>query len=81
MASESKEKLERCFLAVFPEMDLKEFEQASTEKTLEWDSMASVMLYSLISQEFGIKILPEKMVDLNSFSTIYTFLAEEGKIK
>ena len=80
MASESVERLNRCFVAVFPGIGQNEIETASTDNTQERDSIATVMLFSLISQEFGIKILPQQMFELKSYSAIHAFLTEQGKM-
>jgi len=72
----SKEKLIKCFSAVFPDMNPADIESANTENTSGWDSIAQVTLLTLVSEEFGIDVDFEKFEGAISFSGFLTLIRE-----
>ena len=62
-----KEKLLKCFSAVFPELSPAAIESATIENTSGWDSIAQVTLLTLIGEEFAIE------VDFDRFSSAVSF--------
>jgi acyl carrier protein len=63
-------RLAKCFLAVFPEMTPEEVAGARTASVKNWDSVASVTLFSLIEEEFGTHLSLDALDDFNSFERI-----------
>jgi acyl carrier protein len=70
---ETKQRLLRCFRAVFPDLSEEELERASQTSLASWDSVNTVTLMTLVEEEFGIQFAPEDIEDLSSFGL---FLAE-----
>ena len=71
-----KEKLLKCFSAVFPELDPAGIESANVENTSGWDSIAHVTLLTLVSEEFGMEVDFEKFESAISFSGFLTLIRE-----
>lgn len=67
-------RLTKCFLAVFPEMTPEEVPTAATTSVKNWDSLASVTLFSLIEEEFGIALSLDALDEFNSFGRILSHL-------
>jgi acyl carrier protein len=63
----ARERLAKCFAAVFPELNSDEVQRASTLTVGSWDSVAAVTLVSTIEEEFGIEINPDALEELVSF--------------
>ena len=63
---------------VFPELDEGEIPMASVASVSNWDSLASINLYSLVEEEFGVEINIEDLVDLISFELILRYLEGEN---
>jgi acyl carrier protein len=74
--AESREKLLKCFSAVFPEMKPVEIESANFENTSGWDSIAHVTLLTLVSEEFDMEVDFEKFETVNSFSGFLNLIVE-----
>jgi len=72
-------RLTKCFLAVFPEMAPEEVAAAATTSMKNWDSVASVTLFSLIEEEFGIALNLDALDEFNSFKHILWHL--EGRFR
>lgn len=66
----TKDRLIKCFSAVFPEFSPAEIKSASVENTSGWDSIAHVTLLTLICEEFGVNVDFEQFADAGSFSGI-----------
>jgi acyl carrier protein len=60
-------RLRACFSKVFPDLSDAETLKASAGGTLEWDSLATVTLFSLIEEEFGLSL------DLDEFDETMSF--------
>lgn len=69
--NDTRERLIRCFAAVFDDVDEKEIPNLEAKNTKGWDSLAFVMLMNLIQQEFSVEIPLEEMETMDSFETMY----------
>ena len=69
-------RLAQCFSLVFPGLPELEIPQASVTSLEEWDSLASVNLFAVVEEEFGIDIQPERLEDLISFQQVLTYLRD-----
>jgi acyl carrier protein len=63
-------KLQKCFLAVFPQLDSTTVPRASVDTVQTWDSVAHITLLSLIGEEFAIDIDFEEFEGASSFHDI-----------
>ena len=61
--------LVRCFQAVFPGLDEGRIRTARSVSLEQWDSVATVNLLNLISEEFGIEADWDRLEELNSFDS------------
>ena len=66
-----------CFSIIFPELQENEIPSSSVASVGDWDSLASINLYSLVEEEFGIEINLEDVAELLSFELILEYI--EGK--
>jgi acyl carrier protein len=64
---ETRERLLRCFQAVFPDLADSEIPRASATRLATWDSVATVTLAATVEEEFGIQFDPREIEHLNSF--------------
>lgn len=72
----SSTRLTRCFKAVFPELPPEELVNATTASVKNWDSVASVTLFTLIEEEFSIVFDLDELERLDSFEHILTKLKQ-----
>ena len=72
--NEIRERLARCFSAVFPQMPETQIQLATPELVDGWDSMASITLISVIEEDFGIQIEPEDIEHFVSFEAVLGYL-------
>jgi acyl carrier protein len=63
-------RLTKCFLAVFPKIKPDEARTASATALGEWDSVASVTLFTLIEEEFDITLDMDALDHFSSFESI-----------
>ncbi len=75
---EQREKLARCFSAVFPALSPQEIAGASPETVEAWDSLASLALLQVIEEEFGVRIDPFELADLAAFDLLLARLEQSG---
>jgi acyl carrier protein len=75
-----REKLVRCFSAVFPDLNPDEIESANIENTSGWDSIAHVTVLTLIGEEFGINIDFDRFSGAASFEAFVAQLRESASI-
>jgi acyl carrier protein len=61
------ERLLDCFRVAFPEATDTELESATAASFPAWDSIAHVTLVTLVEEEFGMLLPPDKVGELNSF--------------
>jgi len=69
-----------CFSAVFPKLGEAEILNSNVDSVTDWDSLASVTLYSLVEEEFGVEIDPDDLENLLSFELILKYVSEKGGI-
>jgi acyl carrier protein len=69
------EKLNRCFAAVFPELDPALYATASAQTLNAWDSIRQLTLLSLIGEEFNREIDFEEFEDATSYEALARILA------
>ena len=75
---EIESRLVNCFAAVFPDLSLPEIPSVAAGSLASWDSLASITLFSLIEEEFGLTVLPDDVPELISFELILDYL--RGKL-
>lgn len=71
-----RERLTKCFSAVFPELSPEEIVKASPNTTGAWDSLTAVTLMALIEEEFGIELEPSGMLEDMSFENVLARIAK-----
>jgi acyl carrier protein len=69
-----KEKVDRCFRNVFPDLRAEDLPRASSSSIAAWDSMAQVNLLSTISEECGVDFELEDFDQLVSYALILDHL-------
>jgi acyl carrier protein len=74
--NDNRERLTRCFSAVFPELNERRIASASPKTVAAWDSIATVTLVSVIEEQFGIGVEPAAFDRLVSFSSILSYVEE-----
>ena len=67
-------RLVRCFSAVFPSLSSAEMLQANTTNLKAWDSVASVTLFAMIEEEYGVEVEVEDLSEMVSFERILAYL-------
>ena len=71
-----KERLIRCFAAVFPGLKETEIATATQASVPAWDSLAAVTLINVIEDEFGIQIDLDRAAEIDSFEHTLALLQE-----
>jgi len=59
---------------VFPDLSAEAAEKATARSIKAWDSVATVMLITVIEEEFGIKINVNDIPGLSSFRSIALYV-------
>jgi acyl carrier protein len=72
--SRTQDRLTQCFAAFFAGLSAEEIPRASMATVGEWDSLASVTLITLVSEEFGIEVSPEDYEKFVSYELILDYL-------
>jgi acyl carrier protein len=75
--AETKERLQRCFSAVFPALPPGEIVNASPTTIAAWDSVAGVTLFAVVEEEFALEIDVQEMKDLLSFASLLKYLEKQ----
>ncbi len=75
--ADSRARLIRCFSVVFPDLEEREIPLSSMGSVGAWDSLASLNLYSLVEEDFGIEISMEDLERLLSFELILEYIEEK----
>ena len=70
-------RLTECFSTVFPQLSEQEVPAASVDLVEEWDSLKTVMLISVIEEEFELTVPLEQMETLTSFDSFRLLLNEQ----
>lgn len=76
---DTRDRLMRCFSAVFPALSSDSIARASVSNTEAWDSVASVTLVATIEEEFGIELDIQDLADLISFEKIFEYLQKNAE--
>ena len=63
MSDNNEARLIRCFLAVFPGLAREQVLSAHRENIPAWDSLAGVTLLTVVQEEFGLELDPERLDD------------------
>ena len=65
--NDDRERLIKCFAAVFPTLSEEEIQRAAPNAVEDWDSLSSVTLVGVIEEEFNTSIATEDFEHLLSF--------------
>jgi acyl carrier protein len=71
---DARGRLARLFGTLFTSLSPEEIPRASLATVAEWDSMASVTLIGLVSEEFGVEVAPADYEQFVSFELILDYL-------
>ena len=71
---DARSRLTHCFSVVFPELEEQEIPVSSIASVGAWDSLASINLYSLVEEEFGVEINMDDLENLISFELILGYI-------
>lgn len=69
-----REKLDRCFALVFPQLDPSQYSSAAAQNMSEWNSIAQLTLLTLIGEEFGREIDFEEFEGVTSYEALEKIL-------
>ena len=72
--NDARERLIKCFGAVFPTLDEDAIRLASPTTVAKWDSLASITLISVIEEEFQVQIDPEDIEHFVSFEKGFDYV-------
>ena len=73
---DTRSRLSKCFSAVFPTVTEASVLEADATNVEGWDSVASVTLFALIEEEFGVELNVEALLSLTSFKEVLKYLEE-----
>ena len=68
------DRLVGCFTSVFPDLSAEAARNATARSIKAWDSIATVMLITVIEEEFDTKINVDDIPALSSFRSITLYL-------
>ena len=71
---ELESRLQECFVTVFPDLPLSELCDAALDSTPQWDSLATVILVTVLEEEFAISIDPNDFSKVTSYNSILEYL-------
>ena len=74
---DTRRRLSKCFTIVFPTVEDTSLTGADATNVEGWDSVASVTLFALIEEEFGVELDVEALMPLTSFKEILKYLEEK----
>ena len=80
MKNSARDRLVRCFAAVFDDVDEEGISMLSAESETSWDSMAFVILASVVQQEFSVDIPLEEVAELNTFAKFLSRVENHGPV-
>ena len=69
-------RLLHCFSSVFPELNEDQIRDASIDSVHGWHSLASVRLFAVLQEEFGLKVSLADLADLTSFSAVQNYVRQ-----
>lgn len=76
----TRERLSKCLSAYFSGLAIEDIPRASMATVGEWDSMASVTLIAMVSEEFGIEVAPQDYEKFVSYELILDYLENERRV-
>jgi acyl carrier protein len=68
------ERLVSCFQAVFPHSPAEWIPVAEQGSEEAYDSVSSIMLFTVLEEEFGVNLDIERLSELTSFNAILAYL-------
>lgn len=71
-----RERLARCFSAVFPQLSQEETVTANADTVPSWDSSNHFLLMQVIEEEFSLQIPEEVLGELVSFAGFEEYLEQ-----
>jgi acyl carrier protein len=74
-------RLIRCFQTVFPGLSEAEALAANPENTSAWDSVAAIMLFNVIEEEFQIQIDLDLLTELDSLPLMLDYVTKQLRVK
>jgi len=72
-----RRRLTRVFTAILPQVDVANIENATMDNTENWDSLATLSLFTLAEEEFGIKLGLDLIVSTKSFVDLEKLIASK----
>jgi acyl carrier protein len=69
-----EDRLVRCFLSVFPNLNEEQIRNANVDSVPGWHSLASVTLISVVQEEFGVQVGLTDLPNLVSFSAVQNYV-------
>ena len=72
--ADTKERLVKCFAAVFPALTADQILSASVDSVAKWDSLASITLVAVVQEEFRLQIDLLDLAELTSFSAVLSYI-------
>lgn len=67
-------RLQECFTTVFPDIPASDIDKVAVESTAQWDSMATVLLITVLEEQFGVTIDPNDFANLTSYASVLQYL-------
>ncbi len=68
-------RLQKCFAVVFPTLPSDHISTATLDTVLDWDSIATATLLSVIAEEFSIAVDFEAVEELTSYASIRAYVS------
>jgi acyl carrier protein len=75
-----KDRLVEGFAGIFPRLSRDEILSASPESVPEWDSLANIILLTLLQQEFHLDIDLTHLESLRSFEDVLTYVEQRVSV-
>ncbi|MBO1359117.1 acyl carrier protein [Acetobacter sacchari] len=72
-----RKRLARVFMIMFPAKSGEEIPEATMENTDGWDSLATLSLFTLTDEEFGIKLGLDLIGETKSFHKLEALVIEK----
>lgn len=77
---DTRTRLNRCFSAVFSDLDETQLPHATRDNVDGWDSLATFTLLTVIEEEFQIQVSPEDVDRFTSYENILDCLQGQHSI-
>ena len=71
---ETRQRLEKCFQLVFPELPQDGIASSSTATVGAWDSVATITLMNVVEDEFGVEMDLDDLANLDSFEKLCAYV-------